>query len=72
MFIVFIKPTFTCYFVLSDEQKRKEYDNPVTGGSNFNSGFDFGSFNVEYFPVSLRYLSSSCLNVIYANIQKFF
>lgn len=41
------KEAAEAYSVLSDEQKRKEYDNPVTGGSNFNSGFDFGSFNVD-------------------------
>ena len=41
------KEAAEAYSVLSDEQKRKEYDNPVTGGSNFKSGFDFGSFNVD-------------------------
>ena len=41
------KEAAEAYSVLSDENKRKEYDNPMTGGDNFNSGFNFNDFNVD-------------------------
>ena len=41
------KEAAEAYSVLSDENKRKEYDNPMTGGANFNSGFNFNDFNVD-------------------------
>lgn len=40
------KEAAEAYSVLSDEQKRKEYDNPATQG-NFNADFDFGDFNID-------------------------
>lgn len=52
------KEVAEAYSVLSDENKRKEYDNPMSGGANFNFGgfggtdfsdlfsqFGFGGFN---------------------------
>lgn len=41
------KEAAEAYSVLSDENKRKEYDNPITGGNNFNSGFNFNDFNID-------------------------
>jgi len=41
------KEAAEAYSVLSDEQKRKEYDNPVTGGNQFNSGFNYNDFNID-------------------------
>jgi molecular chaperone DnaJ len=41
------KDAAEAYSVLSDEKKRQEYDNPMTGGVNFNSGFDFNNFNID-------------------------
>lgn len=41
------KEAAEAYSVLSDEKKRKEYDNPVTGGNNFNSDFNFNDFNID-------------------------
>lgn len=41
------KDAAEAYSVLSDEKKRAEYDNPVTGGMNFNSGFNFNDFNFD-------------------------
>ena len=41
------KEAAEAYSVLSDENKRKEYDNPVTGGNQFNSGFNFNDFNID-------------------------
>jgi len=40
------KEAAEAYSVLSDKNKRAEYDNPMSG-VNFNSNFDFGSFNVD-------------------------
>lgn len=34
------------YAVLSDAEKRKQYDNPAPGGFNFD-GFNFGNFNID-------------------------
>lgn len=41
------KEAAEAYSVLSDENKRKEYDNPMTGGANFNSNFNFNDFNFD-------------------------
>ena len=41
------KEAAEAYSVLSDEKKRKEYDNPVTGGQQFSSGFNFNDFNID-------------------------
>lgn len=40
------KEAAEAYSVLSDENKRKEYDNPITGGQ-FNSNFNFNDFNID-------------------------
>lgn len=41
------KEAAEAYSVLSDEKKRAEYDNPVTGGMNFSSDFNFSDFNID-------------------------
>lgn len=41
------KDAAEAYSVLSDAKKREEYDNPITGGMNFNSGFNFNDFNID-------------------------
>lgn len=41
------KEAAEAYSVLSDTNKRAEYDNPTTGGMNFNSDFNFSNFNFE-------------------------
>lgn len=41
------KEAAEAYSVLSDEKKKAEYDNPVTGGMNFNSNFNFNDFNFD-------------------------
>ena len=41
------KEAAEAYSVLSDSEKRKQYDNPTTGGANFNSGFNFNDFNID-------------------------
>lgn len=41
------KDAAEAYSVLSDAKKREEYDNPMTGGMNFNSGFNFNDFNFD-------------------------
>ncbi len=41
------KEAAEAYSVLSDEKKRAEYDNPMTGGMNFNSNFNFNDFNID-------------------------
>lgn len=41
------KEAAEAYSVLSDVNKRAEYDNPMTGGMNFNSGFNFNDFNID-------------------------
>lgn len=44
------KEATEAYSVLGNEEKRKEYDNPVTSG-NFKSDFDFSSFNFGHMNV---------------------
>lgn len=44
------KEASEAYSVLGDEEKRKEYDNPVTN-ANFKSDFDFGNFNFGHMNV---------------------
>ena len=41
------KEAAEAYSVLSDEQKRKEYDNPVNGGNQFKYDFNFSDFNID-------------------------
>ncbi len=41
------KEAAEAYSVLSDEKKRKEYDNPVTGGNQFKYDFNFSDFNID-------------------------
>ena len=44
------KEATEAYSVIGDEEKRKEYDNPVTSG-NFKSDFDFANFNFGHMNV---------------------
>ena len=41
------KKASEAYSVLNDEKKREEYDNPMTGGANFSSNFNFNDFNID-------------------------
>lgn len=41
------KAAAEAYSVLSDASKRAQYDNPMTGGMNFNADFNFNNFNFD-------------------------
>jgi len=63
------KEAAEAYSVLSDESKRKEYDNPVTGGNNFSSNFNFNDFNIDEilkgFGFNMHHGFSGSNNIMY-------